>query len=91
MRFILETDDHMRIEIREIDCVGKNSDALLVFTDVYLSKKDKQKFQSEIEEATGRRCLLLPPYIRKIVGVQADGSLSQEIVGVQADGNLSRE
>lgn len=69
MKLFLEDDNGAKVEVQEIEGVGDASNTLIVLCSVHLKPNDAKRIEAQISELTGKRCITLPPFIEKIVGV----------------------
>lgn len=68
MRILVETDAGVVIELKEIETVSE-SDILIAQCSVILKDSDRIKLENDLQARTGKRFVLLPPWITKIFGV----------------------
>lgn len=69
MRLLIEQENGSMVEVKEIEGVGDSSNMLIFFCSTYLKNEDYKRIETQLSESTGKRCIILPPYINKIVGV----------------------
>lgn len=69
MRLLIEREDGSTIEVREIEGVSDASNTLIALCSMHLSAEDAKRVADTLSAATGKRCVVLPPHIEKIVGV----------------------
>lgn len=69
MRLLIEQDNGAIVEVKEIEGVGEASNTLIVMCNAHLKSNDAERIADGITKVTGKRCIILPPYITKIVGV----------------------
>lgn len=69
MRLLIEQDDGSTIEVKEIEGVSDASTTLIALCSMHLSAEDAKRVADALSGATGKRCVVLPPHIKKIIGV----------------------
>lgn len=70
MRILIETDEGRTVEARAIEGVPPGTDTLVFLGSVAMKKIDLEELEADLSRKTGKRCVILPPYIEKVVGVQ---------------------
>lgn len=69
MRVLIEQDNGTILEAREIESVPSAADTLIFFTNMVMRRADLEQLEKQLSEKTGKRCIVLHPYIEKVVGV----------------------
>lgn len=69
MRVLIEQDNGTILEAREIESVPPAADTLIFFTNMVMRRADLEQLEKQLSEKTGKRCIVLHPYIEKVVGV----------------------
>lgn len=71
MKILVEQDNGKLVELREVEGIDNQSNLIIALCRVYLKDEDRIRIEHELNKSTGKRFVLLPPYIEKIVGVQS--------------------
>lgn len=69
MRILIEQDNGVIIEAREIESVSPAADILVFLSGHTMKKSDTEYLEACLHEKTGKKCVVLPPHIEKVVGV----------------------
>lgn len=69
MKVFIETDEGRMIEAREIESVPEAASALIFTLNMVVKKADLEKLEADLTEKTGKKCVILPVCIDKVVGV----------------------
>ena len=71
MKLYLETDDGVKHPITEIKSIseGSASDILFFMCNKPITRNDGANFEMRMSDKTYRRCILVPPFISSIFGV----------------------
>lgn len=69
MRVLIEQDNGEIVEVKEIESVPPAADTLIFFTRVAIRQADMERFEKQLSEKTGKRCVVLNHYVEKVVGV----------------------
>lgn len=70
MKLILEKEDGIKVEIREINTLEKGSNILFFFLNTHLRKEDIEAIETELINKIGKRCVVLDSiFVNKIMGI----------------------
>ena len=70
MRILIETDEGRTFEARKIEGVPPGTDTLILLGTMAIRKPDLESIEADLSRKTGKRCVILPPYIEKVIGIQ---------------------
>lgn len=68
MRILVETDAGALVEVRKLETV-QNADLLLAFGGSFMSEESISILEEQLSTKTGKRVVVIPPSIHKIVGI----------------------
>lgn len=68
-RLFAETDDGKTIEVAELLEASPDSGALILMCKANLVQEETEKLSKTVTAATGKPCLVLGPYVSKVLGV----------------------
>jgi len=69
VRIFAEVDDGSTVVLGELSEVTKDSGALILMCKSYLMNEDKSRICESVTKTTGKPCVILDPYIVKVLGV----------------------
>ena len=69
MRVLIERDDGILVEAREIESIPPDADTLIFFTRVFMRRADLENIEKRLSEKTGKRCVVLDRGMERVAGV----------------------
>ena len=70
MKLLIEQDDGSIVELKELVGVGNAANVLIALSTHHLQSDYRMRIEEEMARTTGKRWVILPPFIEKIVGVR---------------------
>lgn len=69
IKLLIEQDDGAMVEVKEIEGVSSATNVLILISEMRLSNSESDRIVAELARITGKQCIILPPYIKKVIGV----------------------
>lgn len=70
MKLHIEQDDGSIVELKELVGVDNAANVLIALSTHHLQSDYRMRIEEEMARTTGKRWVILPPFIEKIVGVR---------------------
>lgn len=70
MKLLIEQDDGSIVELKELVGVDNAANVLIALSTHHLQSGYRMRIEEEMARTTGKRWVILPPFIEKIVGVR---------------------
>ena len=70
MKLLIEQDDGSIVELKELVGVDNAANVLIALSTHHLQSDYRMRIEDEMARTTGKRWVILPPFIEKIVGVR---------------------
>ena len=70
MNLLIEQDDGSIVELKELVGADDAADVLIALSTHHLQSDYRMRIEEEMTRTTGKRWVILPPFIEKIVGVR---------------------
>lgn len=69
MKLLIEQDDGSIVELKELVGVDNAANVLIALSTHHLQSDYRMRIEEEMARITGKRWVILPPFIGKIVGI----------------------
>lgn len=69
MKLYLEKNDGTKIELKEVETIGKECDIVLLMLKVRLSPIDQEKIEEIMSEKIGKKCVVLDSMVDRVLGM----------------------
>lgn len=69
MKLYLEKNDGTKIELKEVETIGKECDIVLLMLKVRLNPIDQEKIEEIMSEKMGKKCVVLDSMVDRVIGM----------------------
>ena len=69
MKLYLEKNDGTKIELKEVETIGKECDIVLLMLKVRLNLIDQEKIEEIMSEKMGKKCVVLDSMVDRVLGM----------------------
>lgn len=71
MKLLIEQDDGSIVELKELVGVDDAANVLIALSKHHLQSDYRMRIEEEMTRITGKRWVILPPCIEKVVGIKS--------------------